>query len=362
MKDRKIIITKISKGESLSHQEMENIYNVFKSGSPQGKKERSDFLNEVSKHTSVDGFHQFVDQMFTHYTRKGGPFDSKKDTLKGEPNIFRTAGAETFNKDLIVHEAKINGFKATVSMDNGNFDATVSEIPPRVLAHFARFQDFVKANKDGPESVAETFTRNLSFVVCNNVLMEEAEKAGLLTHISKSSNFQGATWLDAQKETIVEDIRKAAQEFNSLGVKSGATASEKQAEKPTSKVEMFQKKSSLTDYIKFAAQMITTIAAHPNSMKLSIALVKSLFGSGPNPLDEIYTKPMKQNSLGELNQPTAQEKDGQSQALKQEQPKPSLETIDSKEAVKDSPNSNKGKMTAAILAEHNKTKSSSRGI
>ncbi|MDJ1407350.1 MAG: hypothetical protein MRQ13_03055 [Candidatus Midichloria sp.] len=178
----------ISKGESLSTQEMENIYNMFKSGSPQGKKERSDFLNEVSKHTSVDGFHQFVDQMFTHYTREGGPFDSKKDTLKGEPNIFRTAGAETFNKDLIVHEAKINGFKATISMDNGNFgagsfDATVSEMPPRALAHFARFQDFVKANKDGPESVAETFARNLSFVACNNVLIEEAEKAGLLTHI-----------------------------------------------------------------------------------------------------------------------------------------------------------------------------------
>ncbi|CAG7596003.1 MAG: hypothetical protein AB8V23_00820 [Candidatus Midichloria sp.] len=361
MKDRKSIITKISKGESLSTQEMENIYNMFKSGSPQGKKERSDFLNEVSKHTSVDGFHQFVDQMFTHYTREGGPFDSKKDTLKGEPNIFRTAGAETLNKDLIVHEAKINGFKATISMDNGNFDATVSEIPPRVLAHFARFQDFVKANKDGPESVAETFARNLSFVVCNNVLMEEAEKAGLLTHISKSSKFQAANWLDAQKETIVEDIRKAAQEFNSLEVKSGVTASEKQDEKPVPTIEVLQKKGSLADYIKFAAQIITTIATHPNSMKLSIALVKSLFGLGPNPLDEIYAKPMKQNSLGELTQPTAQEKD--IQTLKQEQPQVSAEIIDSKETVKkDSLNPTKGKMTTAILAEHNKTKSSGRGM
>ncbi|MDJ1407349.1 MAG: hypothetical protein MRQ13_03050 [Candidatus Midichloria sp.] len=93
-----------------------------------------------------------------------------------------------------------------------------------------------------------------------------------------------------------------------------------------------QKKGSLADYIKFAAQIITTIAIHPNSMKPSIALVKSLFGLGPNPLDEIYAKPMKQNSLGELTQPTAQEKD--IQTLKQEQPQVSAEIIDSKETVK----------------------------
>ncbi|WHQ46396.1 MAG: hypothetical protein MTP17_02670 [Candidatus Midichloria sp.] len=85
--------------------------------------------------------------MFTHYTRADGPFNFKKDTLKGEHNIFRISGAEAFNKDLIIHEAKINGFKTNISIDNGNFNAIVNGIPPRVLAHFARFQDFIKSNK-----------------------------------------------------------------------------------------------------------------------------------------------------------------------------------------------------------------------